>query len=59
MRHDRSLTVCFPVNRDMVDTMIFRNSKNFMEENAMVGLDELARVTVLNDNEPQYDVCLR
>jgi hypothetical protein len=40
----------------MVDTMIFRNSKNFMEENAMVGLDELARVTVLNDNEPQYDV---
>jgi len=43
------------VNRDMVDTMIFRNSKNFMEATAMVGLDELARVTVLNDNEPQYD----
>ena len=49
---DRSLLV----NRDMVDTMIFRNSKNFMEENTMVGLDELSRVTVLNDNEPQYDV---
>lgn len=46
------------VNRDMVDTMIFRNSKNFMEENAIAGLDELARVTVSNDNEPQYEVRL-
>jgi hypothetical protein len=45
------------VNREMVDSMMFRNSKNFMDENAVEGLDELARVTVLNDNEPQYDVC--
>jgi hypothetical protein len=44
------------VNREMVDTMMFRNSKNFMGDNAMEGLDELARVTVLNDNEPQDDV---
>ncbi|CAF2142676.1 unnamed protein product [Rotaria magnacalcarata] len=43
------------INRDMVDTMMFRNSKNFMGDNAMDGLDELARVTVLNDNEPQDD----
>lgn len=40
----------------MVDTMIFRNSKNFIEENDIAGLDELSRVTVLNDNEPHYDV---
>lgn len=26
-----------------------------MEENAIAGLDELARVTVSNDNEPQYE----
>jgi hypothetical protein len=42
----------------LVDTMMFRNSKNFMEDNTIEGLDELARVTVLNDNEPQYDVRL-
>lgn len=42
----------------MVDTLMFRNSKNFMGDPAMDGLDELARVTVLNDNEPQDDVCL-
>ncbi len=47
---------CNLVNREMVDTMMFRNSKNFMGDNAMEGLDELARVTVLNDNEPQDDV---
>ena len=40
----------------MVDTMMFRNSKNFMNDNAIDGLDELARVTVLNDNELQDDV---
>ena len=40
----------------LVDSMLFRNSKNFMGENAMEGLDELARVTVSNDNEPQDDV---
>ena len=43
-------------NRKMVDTMIFRNSKNFIEENDIAGMDELSRVTVLNDNEPHYDV---
>ncbi|CAF2996072.1 unnamed protein product [Rotaria socialis] len=43
------------INRGMVDTIMFRNSKNFMGDNAMDGLDELARVTVLNDNEPQDD----
>ena len=36
--------------------MIFRNSKNFIEENDVTGLDELSRVTVLNDNEPDDDV---
>ncbi len=36
--------------------MMFRNSKNFMGENAMEDLDELASVTVSNDNEPQDDV---
>ncbi|CAF1034565.1 unnamed protein product [Didymodactylos carnosus] len=43
------------MSREMVDSMMFRNSKNFMGENAMEGLDELARVTVQNDNEPLYD----
>ncbi|CAF0807079.1 unnamed protein product [Rotaria sordida] len=43
------------INREMVDTMMFRNSKNFMGDTAMDSLDELARVTVLNDNEPQDD----
>jgi hypothetical protein len=43
-------------NRTMVDAMIFPNSKNFIESNAIAGLDELARVTLSNDNEPQYDV---
>ena len=36
--------------------MMFRNSKNFMGDNPMEGLDELARVTVSNDNELQDDV---
>jgi hypothetical protein len=36
--------------------MMFRNSKGFMENNTIESLDELARVTVLNDNEPQYEV---
>jgi hypothetical protein len=40
----------------MVDTMMFRNSKNFMGDNPVEGLDELARVTVLNDNESQDEV---
>jgi len=44
------------VNREMVDTMMFRNSKNFMGDNPVEGLDELARVTVLNDNESQDEV---
>jgi hypothetical protein len=35
---------------------MFRNSKNFMGENAIEGLDELARVTVSNDNEFQDEV---
>ncbi len=35
---------------------MFRNGKNFIGDNNMEGLDELARVTVLNDNEPQDDV---
>ncbi|CAF1098248.1 unnamed protein product [Adineta ricciae] len=44
----------FP-EEEHIDSMLFRNSKNFMGENAMEGLDELARVTVSNDNEPQDD----
>lgn len=40
----------------LVDSMMFRNSKNFMVENAIEGLDELARVTVSNDNETNEDV---
>lgn len=40
----------------MPDSMMFRNSKNFIGDNAMEGLDELARVTVSNDHEPQDDV---
>ena len=40
----------------LVDSMMFRNSKGFMENNTIESLDELARVTVLNDNEPQYEV---
>ena len=38
--------------------MMFRNSKNFIQGNAMEGLDDLARVTVSNDNEFQDDVCI-
>ena len=37
--------------------MMFRNSKNFIGDNTIEGLDELARVTVSNDNETQDDVC--
>ena len=48
--------VCTLVNRDMVDTMMFRNGKNFIGDTAAEGLDELARVTVLNDNEAQDEV---
>lgn len=44
------------VNREMVDTMMFRNSKNFIGDTAVEGLDELARVTVSNDNEAQDEV---
>ena len=40
----------------LVDSMMFRSSKGFMENNTIESLDELARVTVLNDNEPQYEV---
>ena len=40
----------------MVDTMMFRNSKNFIGDTAVEGLDELARVTVSNDNEAQDEV---
>ena len=36
--------------------MMFRNSKTFIGENAIEGLDELARVTVSNDNETHDDV---
>ncbi len=36
--------------------MIFPYGKNFIGDNAIEGLDELARVTSLNDNEPQDDV---
>lgn len=36
--------------------MMFRNSKNFIGENVIEGLDELARVTVSNDNEVHEDV---
>ncbi|CAF4780183.1 unnamed protein product, partial [Rotaria sp. Silwood2] len=46
------------INREMVDTMMFRNSKNFMGDTAMDGLDELARVTVSNDNEPLDDTAV-
>ncbi|UJR37475.1 hypothetical protein I4U23_030178 [Adineta vaga] len=49
----RTYTEDEQINRDMVDTMMFRNSKNFIGDNAVEGLDELARVTVLNDNETQ------
>ncbi|CAF1096033.1 unnamed protein product [Adineta steineri] len=38
---------------EQIDSMMFRNSKNFIGENAMESLDELARVTVSNDNELQ------
>ncbi|CAF1342095.1 unnamed protein product [Rotaria magnacalcarata] len=40
---------------EQIDSMMFRNSKNFIGENAIEGLDELARVTVSNDNEPHDD----
>lgn len=36
--------------------MMFQNSKNFIGDNIIEGLDELARETVSNDNEPQDDV---
>ncbi len=36
--------------------MMFQNSKNFIGDNTIEGLDELARETVSNDNEPQDDV---
>ncbi len=36
--------------------MMFKNSKNFMGDNPIEGLDELARETVSNDNEYQDDV---
>jgi hypothetical protein len=35
---------------------MFKNSKNFMGDNPIEGLDELARETVSNDNEYQDDV---
>jgi hypothetical protein len=38
--------------------MMFRNSKNFIQGNAMEGYDDLADVTVSNDNELQDDVLL-
>ncbi|CAF3681160.1 unnamed protein product [Rotaria sordida] len=41
---------------EQIDSMMFRNSKNFIGENVIEGLDELARVTVSNDNELQDDV---
>ncbi|UJR08728.1 hypothetical protein I4U23_012985 [Adineta vaga] len=40
---------------EQIDSMMFRNSKNFMGDNPIEGLDELARVTVSNDNETQDD----
>ncbi len=36
--------------------MMFKNSKNFIGDNTIEGLDELARETVSNDNEFQDDV---
>jgi len=36
--------------------MMFENSKNFIGDNTIEGLDELARETVSNDNESQDDV---
>ncbi len=38
----------------LVDSMMFRNSKTYMGDNPIEGLDELARVTV--DNELQDEV---
>ncbi|CAF0944984.1 unnamed protein product [Adineta ricciae] len=49
----RAFTENEQINREMVDTMMFRNSKNFIGDTAVEGLDELARVTVSNDNEAQ------
>jgi len=40
----------------LVYSMMFQNSKNFIGDNTIEGLDELARETVSNDNEPQDDV---
>ncbi|CAF2744234.1 unnamed protein product [Rotaria sp. Silwood2] len=40
---------------EQIDSMMFRNSKNFIGENVIEGLDELARVTVSNDNELHDD----
>lgn len=36
--------------------MMFENSKNFIGDNTIEGLDELARETVSNDNESQDEV---
>ena len=40
----------------VVYSMMFENSKNFIGDNTIEGLDELARETVSNDNESQDDV---
>ncbi len=57
---EQSNTQKYSINRFnllfLVYSMMFKNSKNFIGDNTIEGLDELARETVSNDNEFQDDV---
>lgn len=44
-----------PSGDEQIYSMMFENSKNFISDNTIEGLDELARETVSNDNESQDD----
>ena len=48
--------ISFDIFYFLVYSMMFKNSKNFIGDNTIEGLDELARETVSNDNEYQDDV---